>query len=157
MLGALTWQKYQVYDEYAKAQDKFERDIKMTPRGTRDILQSKCVRRTEGGLTCFFSKKLLSNDQYDVTSVDNNVYLMYGGYNSQRARIIARTISLGTFKIEKSNVVIVRDPKDYPDLDDDPQPSGTNTTTTTTSGDSAVDTACRGYTLMGVVVMTLIM
>ena len=95
LVGALTWQKYRVYDEYAVANGVFKLDVRMEPRGTHDILDSECVRRVEGGLSCSFSKRLLTNDRYDVTSESNNVFLLYGDYDEQRKRVVTKTVNLG--------------------------------------------------------------
>ena len=95
LVGALTWHKYRVYDEFAVTSDKFRRDVVMEPRGTHDILDSECTRKVEGGLSCSFSKRLLTNDRYDVTSESNNVYLLYGNYDGQRKRVVRKTVNLG--------------------------------------------------------------
>ena len=95
LVGALMWQKYRVYDEYVEGSGKFTRDISMNPRGERDMLDSKCSRRAAGGLFCHFSKRLRTTDQYDVKSGSNNVYLIYGSYDQDRHRVIAKTIPLG--------------------------------------------------------------
>ena len=94
-LCAGKWQKYRVYDEYAVSSDTFTRDARMDPPGTHDILDSECVRRVEGGLSCSFSKRLLTNDRYDVTSESNNVFLIYGDFDEQRKRVVTKTVNLG--------------------------------------------------------------
>ena len=95
IVGALKWQRYRVHDEYAESADKFTRDLDMTPKGTDDIMDSSCMVQEKGGLSCSFSKRLLTQDQYDVKSESNQVFLVYGGFDGNRKRVVAKTVLLG--------------------------------------------------------------